>query len=132
MALFFPPFSDSSQSVHLLQNRSAFRIAIKVLVSHVDLYRVRPVYAILEPEGSKIFHILRKPHPADGSQDKIIILVKDAPNQTELNPVKEAEEIFKDETGTLDKLKMELRTAEETPLTPAQDAILQQVQDLAI
>ncbi|XGW13445.1 hypothetical protein V3C99_000069 [Haemonchus contortus] len=85
---------EGGLSIHNIKNISKTRLAIKITCSDNTLYRVTPVYAILEPEEVVVLNIGR----LDGQpkKDRLGILMidfngtgnaKDAFKRTDLRPV---------------------------------------------
>ncbi len=71
-AIFHPPNSQVS-SRHNLLNATEVRLALKVKCSDNNQYRLRPVFALLEPLSAIGLEVARQPGPITGKQDKLVI-----------------------------------------------------------
>ncbi|CAD6193090.1 unnamed protein product [Caenorhabditis auriculariae] len=78
--LFITPrisFFSSAQggaSRHMMVNGSSHRMAVKIKCSDNDLFRVSPVFCLLEPGNAQRLQIVRDPGPA--KIDKIVLQYK--------------------------------------------------------
>ncbi|VDL74502.1 unnamed protein product [Nippostrongylus brasiliensis] len=61
-------------SRHMMVNGSSQRMAIKIKCSNNEIFRVSPVYCLLEPGGSQRLQIVRD--PGEAKTDKIVLLYR--------------------------------------------------------
>ncbi|RCN51030.1 MSP domain protein [Ancylostoma caninum] len=61
-------------SRHMMVNGSSQRMAIKIKCSNNEIFRVSPVYCMLEPGGSQRLQIVRD--PGEAKTDKIVLLYR--------------------------------------------------------
>ncbi|EFO89786.1 hypothetical protein CRE_07455 [Caenorhabditis remanei] len=68
------PTAMGGASRHMMVNGSSHRIAVKIKCSDNELFRVSPVYTLLEPGNAQRLQIVRDPGPP--KTDKIVVIYK--------------------------------------------------------